>query len=541
MLILKRLNIIVFCVLFCLNAFLVWTLCIELNLEKRNPQKAGLAAIVEKIHTFFSEVDPYSFIEPMLSSDLKRYYSTLDEEKKTQLLATGSDPPALQPPDVMPEASLPIVSIEKEAEPDAAVPFSPAHETVSVAVDAPKELETEHVVEISLPDPLLPGPELISKEPETQNSVETLLPDPSLPGPELVSKEPETQNSVETLLPDPSLLEPKPVREESEYLSVMDLDPFIAAIDDADAGSQVVEQPLPILIASINPDTNGYPEYYDTNSEPWKLARYPLPKRLTLRHVEGVGEGVSYGTDYSTLAILSSPDYREGYILPMLDLRGHRFDNNLLAANIGLIGRYIPEAEDRFYEVLGFNVYYDWREGFKWDYQQIGVGLEILGKKWDFRANGYVPIGKKTFRTTCVYDDYEDGFYAIHRDCEFTSYGFNAEVGYLAEWCSEQYMLYIAGGPYYLARKCLNNRRGGEIRIRPQYRDYLALDFSLSYDNVFHAVFQAQVIVYLPLYQIKPNACRRNYCGLTERQIYQPVERFEVMPLGRRSCWERNF
>ena len=82
MFILKRSNIIIFCILFCLNVFLVWTLCIELNLEKRNSQKAGLAAIAEKIYTFFAEVDPYSIIEPLLSSDLKRYYLLWMKKRK---------------------------------------------------------------------------------------------------------------------------------------------------------------------------------------------------------------------------------------------------------------------------------------------------------------------------------------------------------------------------------------------------------------------------------------------------------------------------
>jgi hypothetical protein len=262
------------------------------------------------------------------------------------------------------------------------------------------------------------------------------------------------------------------------------------------------------------------------------------PKRITLRHVEGWGEGVSYGTDYSTIAMMIAPDYRAGRIMPMLDLRGHRFDNDTYAANIGIAGRYIPRP-NTFCQILGLNLFYDWRQGSLGNYQQIGAGLEVLGKRWDLRANVYAPFSVKERKLKCVFDNYEDGYFAIHRRCEFTSYGYNAEVGYYLVR-SKDFLLYAAGGPYYLVQKCHGRTGGGEFRIRPQYKDYLALDFSVSHDNVFGTVYQAQVILYLPLYQLSKHINKRP-CNLFDQQIYQPIERFEVMPLGRRSCWHRNF
>ena len=111
------------------------------------------------------------------------------------------------------------------------------------------------------------------------------------------------------------------------------------------------------------------------------------------------------------------------------------------------------------------------------------------------------------------------------------SYGFNAEAGYLAQW-KDKFLFYIAGGPYYLTKKGLYNRGGGEVRVRPQYKDYIALDLGFGYEQCVPWCFQAQVIVYLPLYQITSKKGAKNHCGINERQIYEPVERFEVMPLG---------
>jgi hypothetical protein len=262
------------------------------------------------------------------------------------------------------------------------------------------------------------------------------------------------------------------------------------------------------------------------------------PKRFTLRHVQGWGEGVSFGTDYSTLALLFAPDYRVGRIMPMVDLRGHRFDNNTYAANVGVAGRYIP-TPNTYCQILGFNVFWDWREGHLGSYQQIGAGLEVLGKRWDLRANVYAPVSVKKRRITCSFDGYAGGYYAIHRTCEYTSYGFNAEIGnYVVR--GKNFFLYAATGPYYLVRKCHNKTLGGEFRLRPQYKDYCALDFSVSHDNVFGTVYQAQIILYVPLYQISKYLNKRP-CNLSDQQIYQPIERFEIMPLSRRSCWQTNF
>jgi hypothetical protein len=271
--------------------------------------------------------------------------------------------------------------------------------------------------------------------------------------------------------------------------------------------------------------------------------RYPIPKRVTLSHNTGYGEdgGIGYGTDYTTLGLFLAPDYSIGSLYPLLDLRAHRFDNDTYAADFGVGGRYVP-APNTFCEILGFNVFYDWRQGFLNQYNQLGVGLEILGKRWDFRANGYFPVGAKQFKFTCTFDDYTGGYYIINEKREITTYGFNAEVGWLAV-ASKNFLLYTAAGPYYLTRKscCFDFESilGGRIRARPQYRDYIALDVSFSHDSTFNTIWETTIIVYLPLYQISNQNERP--CRLTDRQIYQPIERFEIMSLGKRSCWTQNF
>ena len=288
------------------------------------------------------------------------------------------------------------------------------------------------------------------------------------------------------------------------------------------------------LIAKAAPPQQTEPSPPQTDHPTYNL----LPKRVTISHVQGNEHEIAYGTNFTTLGLLFAPPYHSRRFMPMLDLRGHRFDDNTYAANVGVIGRYIPSPE-LFCYILGLNAYYDYRQGGLGYFQQVGAGAEILGKRWDFRANAYVPFGGKKNTKNCVFDDFEGGFVITNSFLEEVSYSFNAEVGYLAV-NSKNFLFYTAIGPYYIAgRKCDWTTAGVKARIRPQYKDYFAIDFSVSYDSLFKTIYQGAFIVYVPLYQIVNQ--NKRPCGITDRQIYQPVERFEVMPLMRQSCWHSNF
>jgi hypothetical protein len=266
------------------------------------------------------------------------------------------------------------------------------------------------------------------------------------------------------------------------------------------------------------------------------------PKRVTLRHVWGDQEDadIPFATHYTTLELFIAPSYCLGTVMPLIDLRGHRFDDNTFAANAGIGGRYIPNpCCDCFCELLGFNAFYDYRQGSIGYYNQVSAGIEILGSRWDFRANGYVPFGAKKHYHTYLFDDYEGGFFAIRRNIESVSYSFNAEIGYLfLNTCS--LLFYGAAGPYFIAMDdACKPVVGAEVRIRPQYKDYIALDLSWRHDKLFETIWQIGIILTLPLYQI---AGQNKYpCCISDRQIYQPIDRFEVMPLSKHCCWFSNF
>ena len=265
-------------------------------------------------------------------------------------------------------------------------------------------------------------------------------------------------------------------------------------------------------------------------------SHFLIPKQVTLRYVQGWGQGVEYGTDYSTVSAFFATDDRCYHLFPLVDLRVHRFNNNTYAANFGVGGRYVFNRG--FFQLWGLNAFYDFRQGNVGNFSQVGAGIELLSKRLDFRANCYYPVGHLEKKKKFDFEKFNGGFFAFKEKVEkVEAYSFNAEVGWLAV-NGKKFLLYTAIGPYALSKRCCGNETlGGKFRLKPQYKDYIAVDFILSYDPLFKTVFQAEFVLNFPLYQFRARKCS----NLSERQIYQPIERFEIIPLEKRCFSESNF
>ena len=115
--------------------------------------------------------------------------------------------------------------------------------------------------------------------------------------------------------------------------------------------------------------------------------------------------------------------------------------------------------------VWGINGYYDYRNTNHQHYNQVSLGLESLGRIWDFRINGYLPVGNKTspfFHTQ--FDRFKGHEMIISRKREFAMKGANAEAGFHVN-TFKNVPLYFAGGPYYLEGR--EKSPGGESCALP--------------------------------------------------------------------------
>ncbi|MBS0621184.1 MAG: inverse autotransporter beta domain-containing protein [Verrucomicrobia bacterium] len=272
----------------------------------------------------------------------------------------------------------------------------------------------------------------------------------------------------------------------------------------------------------------------DTHPPP--LATSPL-KRLYGGYM--AGKGVGYPTGYTTLGtFFSTPTEYGKRAYPVVDLRGHYLNNNTWAANAGVGYRFILPSSCT---ILGANVFYDFRQNPHAFHNQIGVGLELLGKWISLQVNGYFPIGKNNQVTKITLDDYIGNY---HLTCELNDFAYasgNAEFGtYLFQ--TSAISLYAGGGAYYLSGKFGNNAVGVAGRIEAQFSDIVSLAFIASHDKLFGTLYQGEITLTFPLYRLAKNQRTSvSGCGLSSRQLYQKIRRNEIIPTSVQACYIANF
>jgi len=258
--------------------------------------------------------------------------------------------------------------------------------------------------------------------------------------------------------------------------------------------------------------------------------RAPQHMRVAVRYDSP--KGIGYNEGYSTLEGFFSPPLLDDAWLPFVDVRGHVFDSGKWAANAGLGLRYLSSSR-----VWGFNGYYDYRNTSRRTYNQVGVGLETLGTVWDFRLNGYLPVGKThTSIFHSKFDKFKGHFMLLDSTRQFALKGLNGEVGYHLDHFKNA-PLYFAAGPYYLTGKGASTW-GGELRARVDlFHRYVRLEAKTAYDHFFKWTGQGEVSVNVSFggrAQVKKrgnNSCPREMT-LAQR-IVQPVDRAEIIPVGK--------
>lgn len=284
-----------------------------------------------------------------------------------------------------------------------------------------------------------------------------------------------------------------------------------------------------ISICILLLSTPAYP-LFRKSAEPSDCGEAGHPYRITARHIEP--QGIGYNQGYTTLEGFFT--LKKGWEdwLPFLDVRGHMFNNGKAAINAGLGLRYLANQR-----IWGINGYYDYRNTKHLHYNQVAMGLEALGDIWDFRINGYLPVGKKHTRNYDLRFVRFEGHSAIVKSkYEYALAGANAEAGaHLDYW--ENFPLYFAAGPYYLNGKG-GSAWGGQFRASLRIYDYVKVDGNVSYDQLFKWIGQGEVGLTLSFGSKKKVAKQQNIdcsvsLALAER-MYQPVDRFEIIPVDKK-------
>jgi hypothetical protein len=247
--------------------------------------------------------------------------------------------------------------------------------------------------------------------------------------------------------------------------------------------------------------------------------------RAAVRHIES--GGIGYERGYTTLEVFLASDPSQWKVTPFLDARGHVFDNGKWAANAGIGLRAL--WGDRVY---GVNAYYDYRSTGRLKANQIGAGLETLGELFDFRINGYLPLGTKTSNPyDPVFGAFSGHYLLLSQKMQSAMKGANAEFGFhLGAFKSLAF--YAGTGPYYFIGKKAPATWGGKARISGTFRDLLAIEISDSYDRTFHNKFQAQIALsfsFGPKSKVKDEGRTCQVASALNSRILQPVDRQEII------------
>jgi hypothetical protein len=252
---------------------------------------------------------------------------------------------------------------------------------------------------------------------------------------------------------------------------------------------------------------------------------------LTFRHIEG--GGVGYNKGYTTVAGLMVFNYDSPRcIYPLLDLRFHEFNNNRQAANVGL---GLRGTTSKGKKIFGGNIFYDYRNTGHANYNQAGLGFELLGQRVDLRMNGYITGRKHVHR--CLFT-YPGGFFISREKREVALSGANLEVGFRLVRYRDGF-IYAAAGPYYYTGKVCHSPFGGQGRLKVAFVKYLFLEGIVSHDNVFHTRVQGMVGLTFPLGNRKSTA--PSPCTPARKLASQPIQRNEIIVIEKECRWDQNF
>ncbi|MBX9679383.1 MAG: inverse autotransporter beta domain-containing protein [Gemmataceae bacterium] len=203
----------------------------------------------------------------------------------------------------------------------------------------------------------------------------------------------------------------------------------------------------------------------------------PVPWRLSVRHDFGDGPGMfpsnSYRNGFSYLESFIPLLQRPGELV-FGDLRVVNFDDSRLWEFNAGVGcrRLLPDANI----ILGANAFYDVRVSNPFGYQQLGVGVEALGERLEFRSNGYFVLGAG-HRTIGV-----PGTPGAFREVAYS--GADAEVGGRL-WGLDLIKTRAYIGYYMYAAEESPTAHGIRGRFETDLTSRLSLHGSIQHDRVF--------------------------------------------------------
>lgn len=219
---------------------------------------------------------------------------------------------------------------------------------------------------------------------------------------------------------------------------------------------------------------------------------WPFPSRIGVGHY--TGPGVGYDTSFTTLEGFLPFNPSGTNILVFGDLHGLLNNSSVTAANLGGGARYYMPGLDR---ILAGNCYFDNRQTGQATFNQVGFGLESLGRYIDVRSNAYFVV---TDDNKLLGSSFSDPTFAgfnilLNRALAYqrAMSGFDVEMGGPLPWTQNLLRGYV--GAYNFQGGGNQQAWGPRGRLEANINQYLAMNLAVQNDTLFGTtvVFGGQI------------------------------------------------
>ncbi len=235
------------------------------------------------------------------------------------------------------------------------------------------------------------------------------------------------------------------------------------------------------------------------------------------------------GRNLHTVEVLA-PILRRGGNLWFADLRGASSSADTQEYNLGFGLRHLVTRRG----VLGAYAYYDHRRAYGHFFDQATVGMEWLGRRFDLRANVYLPFSPPRFLGTGTPYLAETGV-AINRDYAEALHGFDLEGGLLVPGVSRYVETRAYAGIYRFFGIHNKNVSGWRARVEFWLTRGVYAEVDRRDDNLRGPQTIASLNLYVPLnrhflrnladvFNPRPNAVRT----LRERMLQPPIRDVDI-------------
>ena len=279
----------------------------------------------------------------------------------------------------------------------------------------------------------------------------------------------------------------------------------------------------PVILASAEDTEKTTTSSEETPSKHCEAG--PNSFRFSLVHREG--SGIGYPQGYTSLDMFFAFSATEK-AHPFFDIRGHMTNDGKPAANVGFGIRYLPDMTNA---VFGINAFFDFRQARHSTFEQLGLGLEILGTQWSLHVNGYMPIIRTDNIVEVNFYKFSGHNALIHLQNEVALKGVEGSLGrslvHRGFFDLDAYL----GGYFFQGKKELA-APGGYLKLTSSLSRFFSVEVQGSYDTLYKMIFQGAAAINIPLgKRVKignPERSCYTETALT-RNITDPVSRFEMI------------